>query len=347
MAVLCSSAVFAITPTPDNALNMSEIQAQKALLNTPGNPNPTILNVGGDTIGSAVNIASVPYSDSGNTCSFAHNYDQVCPWNAPGAADVVYKHTPAADISVNIDLCTSLFDTKVYVYDGGVGNLVACNDDAGCGTNGWRSFLECVALTAGHTYYIVVDGYSPTDCGTYYLDITECVPCVIDCPPGGLAEGEPDCHDNYYDTYNGGCNSVPPVFTTLECNDSSIVVCGRYGGFFYNGLSYRDTDWYQITLAAPTLITWCVAGETDTLVGIIQAPCPAINFYAYNFGSECTPICVTENLPAGTWYLWAGSLNFGADAGPCGLDYVATLDGWYCPVAVEPTSWSNVKNMYK
>jgi hypothetical protein len=332
-------------------MDSAAIQAEKALLNVPGNPNPVIVNVGGDTIGSAVAIAGVPYSDSGNTCSYAHNYDEVCPWNAPGAPDVVYSISPGADVSVNIDLCTSLFDTKVYVYDGGVGNLVACNDDAGCGTNGYRSYLECVALLAGHTYYIVVDGYSTVDCGTYYLDITECVPCVVDCPPGGIAEGEPDCYDNYVDTFNGGCNSTPNVFSDLgDCSPTGgdYVICATYGGYLYNGLSYRDTDWYTIHLDVATQITWCVAGETDTLVGIIQPPCPVTTFYAYNLGGACTPICVSENLPAGDWFLWAGPLNFGADAGPCGGNYVATLSGLPpCDISVEESSWSTVKSLYR
>lgn len=350
MALLCSSMAFASSPTADKALDIDAIEAEKALLNVPGNPNPVILNVGGDTIGSATAIAALPYSDSGNTCAFAHNYDAICPFNNPGAADVVYRYTPTAVIAVDIDLCTSLYDTKVFVYQNSTATLIACNDDAGCGTNGWRSLIECLTLSPGNTYYIVVDGYGPSDCGTYFLNVTECTPCVVDCPPGGLAEGEPVCADNYVDHTNGGCNSTPPVFTTLPCDDVPVVVCGEYGGFFFNGLSYRDTDWYEINLDEPTLISWCVEGESDTLAGIIDGNfgCPVTSFYAFNSGADCTPICVTELLPAGTWFLFAGTLGFGSDAGPCGQDYNATLTGYICPpVSVEASSWGEVKNLYR
>ena len=52
------------------------------------------------------------------------------------------------------------------------------------------------------------------------------------------------------DQYNGGCNSQPPVFTQIPCDDEGggVTICAEYGGFLYFGLSYRDTDWYQIKL---------------------------------------------------------------------------------------------------
>ncbi|GAF88202.1 unnamed protein product, partial [marine sediment metagenome] len=128
-------------------------------------------------------IGALPYSDTGETCSFADDYDEICPWVTPGSPDVVYSYTPASNIAIDISLCNSAYDTKVYVYDGGCpGTLVACNDDA-CGGS-YRSQLSGVGLTAGNTYYIIVDGYG-ADCGDYTIDVTEAVP-PPNCPPDTL-----------------------------------------------------------------------------------------------------------------------------------------------------------------
>jgi hypothetical protein len=356
---------FAIAPTTSNHLNLAQIEALKAAnANTSIPPDPIYINQGGDTIASATVIPGIPYADAGTTANYASNYESCvgcfsCPYSSTGARDVVYVWTDSqpAILAINIDLCLSSYDTKVYVTDGNGGPIVGCNDDAcGSGLPGqWQSLAECVPVFAGHTYYIFVDGYSSTDFGNYQLSITECQPCTVPCPPGSLAEGEPVCYDDYYDSYNGGCNSVPPVFTSLPCSPvgTSTVVCATYGGFLYSGLSYRDTDWYEIVLTAPAAITWCVEGEYDTLVGIINGSvgCPVTAFYDYNYGGGCTPLCVSDNLPAGTWWLWCGTLGFGPSIGACGGDYVGTLTGYSppaCnPIAVEPTSWGQVKNLYR
>ena len=99
------------------------------------------------------------------------DYDEVCPYAGAVAPDVVYKYVATSTVSVDIDLCFSSYDTKLYVYDAGL-NLVACNDDfyfgAPCVT--YSSKLENVAFNAGGTYYIIVDGYGNAS-GAYVLDI--------------------------------------------------------------------------------------------------------------------------------------------------------------------------------
>ena len=88
-------------------------------------------------------------------------------------------------MDVDIDLCGSSFDTKVYVYENSAtpGNPYACNDDfytdSICGI--YVSKIEGVALTAGNTYFIVIDGYSGSDYGNYVLKISEVVQ-VPSCP---------------------------------------------------------------------------------------------------------------------------------------------------------------------
>ena len=169
---------------------------------------------------------------------------------------------------VTIDLCNSAYDTKVYVYEGSCpGTLVACNDDA-CNDpsgNPFRSIVSCVNLSASSTYYVVVDGYFG-DCGSYNITTsfsTGCpAPCDPEnCPPGALLEGEPVCGTNYVDAYNGGCNSIPNVFSNIPCD---VTVCGAGGNYSFNGLSYRDTDWYAFNLPVAGQVTATMCASFDS-----------------------------------------------------------------------------------
>jgi len=90
-----------------------------------------------------------------------------------------------------------------------------------------------VPLTAGVTYYIVVDGYGG-GCGTYVMIIGECCGPPIACPPGSLHENEPPCGDNYYDTYDGGCNSQGWVALEGQ-SDNCASMCGKSGTYLYKG----------------------------------------------------------------------------------------------------------------
>ncbi len=120
---------------------------------------------GGESYADAILIPSLPYSDTGATCD---NRDDIMPSCAyySTAPDVVYAVTPSRDSYIDIDLCSSGYDTIVEVQDG-AGAPIACNDDY-CGL---QSGIGYVVLQAGHTYYIIVDGYS-AGCGSYVLDIT-------------------------------------------------------------------------------------------------------------------------------------------------------------------------------
>ncbi|MBW2714373.1 MAG: hypothetical protein JRC77_11575 [Deltaproteobacteria bacterium] len=127
--------------------------------------------VGGDTCASPTEIPGLPYADTGDTDSFEDDYDEECPGDAL-QPDVVYSYTPPSDVVVDISLCGSGYDTKLYVYEGfcpDVGNPFACNDDACGGTT--RSELQGVYFIGGVSYYIVVDGWglNPGGSGPYNL----------------------------------------------------------------------------------------------------------------------------------------------------------------------------------
>lgn len=144
------------------------------------------LPVAGDTCDDAMVITALPFTDAANSCDFADQYDEDCPW-AAAAPDAVYEFTPAADMFVSISLCNgSAYDTKLFVYEGGCpGTLIDCNDDA---CPGFVSELPTVAMEAGHTYYIIVDGYG-SGCGEYVIDVWEIVtPFGACCLEGGWCE---------------------------------------------------------------------------------------------------------------------------------------------------------------
>ena len=361
--LLSATASFALAPTPNNFQNVVDIEAQKAAAANPViPPDPIYANVGGDTFATAIVIPSIPYGDTGNTTGYVDNYNSCigcfdCPYSATGGRDVVYKYVATVNMTFSVDLCSDAtnFDTKVYICDGVVTNIVGCSDDE-CGVTppaGWKSWTHSTSLVAGHTYYIIVDAYSSTDYGNYTMSIQECFRCgcEVPCPPGSLAEGEPTCFPNYYDSYNGGCNSVPPTFTNLPCiqRGETTTVCGTYGVYSYGTFTYRDTDWYQINLTAPMTITWCATGRYDTLVGVIDgnAGCPVTSFYDYKLGGPCMPLCVGGTLPAGTWWLFVSTPGWDT-TWHCGGNYVATLTGYVCgPTAVEATTWGGIKNTYR
>ena len=114
--------------------------------------------------------------------SYDDSYDEVCPYEGGGATDVVYSFTPATDMAVNMSTCYSSYDTKLYVYADANGTLAptttgdpACSDDTTHPINtdctAWTSYIEGVSMTAGTTYYIVVDGWG-SSAGDYEVEFT-------------------------------------------------------------------------------------------------------------------------------------------------------------------------------
>jgi hypothetical protein len=119
---------------------------------------------GGETCAAATVIGALPFSDTGNTCGLVDDYFALfC--GGIGSPDSVYEYTPVSNITVNISLCGSSYDTLLHVYENNCSGIeMVCNDDY-CGLG---SRLDGVSLTSGNTYYIVVDGASG-GCGDYTI----------------------------------------------------------------------------------------------------------------------------------------------------------------------------------
>jgi hypothetical protein len=300
----------------------------------------------GDNMATPFDIPSLPFMGTGSTCPYLNDYDEACPYPESVAPDVVYAYLATADVVVNVSLCESSYDTKLYIYENVEGDLVCCNDDAGCGPNGYASYMENIFLYAGNTYFFIIDGYNE-DCGEYVLQIDPVSPCALTAPPGAIIEGEPACGPGYVDNYNGGCNSDPPVFQPIMPSTETITIFGTSGTF--DGLS-RDTDWYQIYMSASNTVTFSVRAEFPVLIFFLDANLPLGCddpglVISSATGSACDLVSLTETIGPGLYWLWVGPSVFSCQ--PCGLEYIVEIDGYVGPSPVEDASWATIKALYR
>jgi hypothetical protein len=255
----------------------------------------TLPRTGGEDITTATVIPSLPYSDTGATCGFQNDYSD-CVQDT-GAPDVVYSFLPPTDMTVDVNLCGSGYDTALYIYEAG-GGTVACNDDY-CAL---QSEVDGVALTAGVMYYIVVDGFAQS-CGSYSLSVREAVPCDLTCPAGGQQEGEPPCVDGYVDWYNGGCQYTG--WTEIPAQEGDCATfCGKGCTYLYQGSSYRDDDWLTVTAAGGPVTATCTAEYPVQLILFRVADCITFD-YLLTAAPRCQPAELTWDFSAGTevWIL--------------------------------------------
>jgi hypothetical protein len=310
--------------------------------------------VGGETIETAVPIPGLPFSDSGNTCNFTHDYEEWCPYTGSEAPDVVYAYTAREDQVLDISLCNSYYDTQIFIYANEYtpGDPYACNEDYCSGPNypvPYLSALPALPVTGGGTYYIVIDGYGG-DCGDYVLDIAALPPPPPVCPAGTPEEGEPDCYDNYVDTFNGGCQSDPPVFSYLRPNPGGATVerCGASGTYPFAGMDYRDTDWYEIEVTEPNDLAFCAIAEFPVQIVFIDATGGCIGMTPISFASAdpYEEVCLNETVEPGAYWLFVSpSIFTGVE---CGSRYYMTLDGFTgVPSPVESTTWGRIKGSFR
>ncbi len=231
----------------------------------------------------------LPISSSGTTAGYLDDYDEACPYTGSTAPDVVYAFTPVSGVTVDIDLCGSSFDTKVFVYENTVtsGDPFDCNDDfyyeSSCGF--YVSRIEAAVLTGGYTYYIVIDGYTGEDYGDYILTISEsAASCTwgvdVICPPGAVAESEV-CGDDD----NGGCDMASGTETWVVIPSSGGIICGTTWADAGN----RDTDWFELVLTESSFVA--ITADADQLIeyGLMEG-----GTGGYNGNPDCSTLTGIE-----------------------------------------------------
>jgi hypothetical protein len=297
---------------------------------------------GGESYDDAIVIAALPFTDSGATCDNRNDITPSCG-SYSVAPDVVYVFTPAGDACVGIDLCDSGYDTILEIQDG-IGNPVACNDDY-CGL---QSEIDRIHMYAGHTYYIIVDGYG-SDCGSYVLTMSSFTPCCYwPCPAGMMSEGEPECHDDYVDIYNGGCFSEPPVFQPIWGDaEGTASLCGKSGTYLSaGGWSYRDTDWFEVVGTGGPLTASLGAEFSPMLLFIYGTDCedPQVTS-AYG---ECFDELVLERVVESGVAAWIFVAPAAFSGVPCDRRYILELTGIASgSTAGGESAWGEIKRLFR
>lgn len=320
---------------------------------------PAVLRQGGDTIGEAFPIGSLPFTDTGTTAGYVHDYEEQCPHESM-SPDVVYRFTPEYDVLVDVDLCGSGYDTKTYIYEGEGFHLVACNDDFYfddlCGM--YVSKIEYADLTGGATYYIVIDGYGG-ESGDYLLEVTETGPCNMYCPDDAVPEGEPPLADDYRDAHNGGCDS--PYFgnpfqeidwINVEGGnpyDGYAWLCGVSGWYrAASGGHRRDTDWYRVFALQTGVMEFTVEAEFPCYMNkMAPLDCATVEAELGAIVSCENPATLSFPVDAGEEiWLMVCPTTF---SGPVTeFTYFMTVsNNTYDTVPTEKKSWGGVKALYR
>jgi hypothetical protein len=294
-------------------------------------PVPASAQLTGDTIDDPFWLDAVPMVVTGNTCGFQPNYDEMCPYGA-WAPDVVYAFSPEEDVLVDLSLCHSSYDTKLIIWENVAWDYFACNDDWCRSENypggAYQSYIPDLLLTAGNTYYIIVTGYG-SECGDYTLAIEEPRPCGLSWPIGAHAEGEPECHDDYQDHYNGGCNSNPHAFQVLAPSHWDLQIYGESGTFLGAGNPKRDNDWYRITPGSVSTISFSCRAEFPVQIYLLDGGdgCGGIEELGAATAAACETAEIVETVPPGIYWLWVGPSEH--EGVPCSARYAMTIDGYH------------------
>jgi gliding motility-associated-like protein len=217
---------------------------------------------GGTSCAASINMGTL--TTGGTLSNFNSNecYGNTHP-ASPGN-DVWYKFTVTQPIGITASLCGltgAQFDSYLYLYSA-CGQVLpdTANDDACGGTQSTLAFSICQA----GDYYLVVDGKTANDFGTFTLTVSDnpnfsfaVVPTVQDVSCFGGSDGQITA------TTQGGSAPFTYVWNPAQGNVNSVS--GLSGGTY--GISVTDSKGCQATasvqLNVPTQLT---ANATSTPV---------------------------------------------------------------------------------
>ncbi len=159
---------------------------------------PGLCRAPGDRCDDPLPVPALPFTDVRDSCVYYDDYDVACPNLNPGGRDIVYRYDAVENVCLRISLCDgpTSFGTKLYVWQGacpGAGPPLPCGDDVCTSTSSTPGVSRlCLSVTAGTTYYIVVDS-DTTACGAYTLTITADTepPTFAGCPAGFSVPSDP------------------------------------------------------------------------------------------------------------------------------------------------------------
>lgn len=226
------------------------------------------LDQGGDLCSNATVIPSIPYTDAGTTVGYADNYPTLC-YTGGSSPDVVYRFTPIMDMTLDVSLCGSLFNTVLSIWRGCPGSdepiMLCCNDDSpDCAP---QSCCSGFNFTRNIQYFIVVDG-AASESGNYQLvmDYSVMPSCFVglgcaECPPGSNFESE-SCPATYPDP-NAGPACAGSGCESIHCGDT---FCGKAT----HTNTWLDKDAYCFTLSQRDSVRFCVLAEFDVSLTLYE-----------------------------------------------------------------------------
>jgi hypothetical protein len=277
---------------------------------------PACGDLAGEDCTNATVVPSLPYTTVGITTGANNDYNEQCVPSSEvdEAPDVVYSYTPIANEVIDISLCNSEYFTKVYIYENtcgtpGSGTHIAC-DDGSCGGTPSTAEIIGLSLTAGNTYYIIVDGFGAME-GLYQLDITSssatvgacCDDSTETCQDGIAQES---CYGRF--SANTLCSNIAPPCgsgPTLDCPANTLYgqpvhgpddpwsgpvseeVFGEYVYDSFTGVTGPICDIHWWGFQVDTMLEDCTDSD----------PSFDITFYADNAGQPGTAVCSYQVTP--------------------------------------------------
>jgi len=188
-----------------------------------------------------------------------------------------------------------------------------------CGNGFQNAFVRWIGLPGPATYYLPVYFDVQTDFG-FTIDISEFDLVDIECPGGAQLEIEA-CGDDD----NGGC-LMGPGNEQFEAIDCGVTVCGDYWSNPY----LRDTDWYELTLAERSFVSWSAVGEAPTRIWFYDGSGGCEGTYLGSAAAEPGLTASLEfELEAGTYWLVVGTdgwFDMPCEGGMFGNDYIADVE---------------------
>lgn len=253
------------------------------------------------------NVASLPYaSGAGTTCGAIDDITSVTAVTCGSSSyytgeDRVWVFTPASSGSITCSATTSGSYVGLALYQGcplntvcsGAGTCIAFSQSSAAS----QSF--CANVTAGQTYYLVMDSYASPTCNAY-TNVT------ISAPSGALA--------------GTTCGTAPAITlpytatghtTTCFGDDYNNASSGSCGSLYESG----EDRVYALTVTGSTCIGITLSNASTTSIGYqVYNGCPGSGGTCVGSNGGSNPLSGTVVLPAaGTYYIivdtWSTPFN--------------------------------------
>ena len=288
-----------------------------------GVQGPTVMQtaIAGDTcaMATAISPAALPFSAEGTTDGAANDIDPgLLGCAAGGGPDVVYSFTPAATDRYTIGATpTGIgFDVSLYVVTDCANPATTCVAGANIsGTSKGESVTP--TLNAGTQYFIVVDGSSPGNFGTFHISLRRGLPPNDTCASPTIIEASRLPFTASATTFGAG-NDLNPDVPCLRSRQS-----GSGADVVYQ-FTPADSQNYILTVTP--------IGEYDTSIYIVTNCGSLTGCSSADVGGAGVAETLRRNLTAGTTYFLVVD-GFGGDAGDFTISFEPSI-----PLAPNPPS---------